>query len=385
MPADTRSIDSVAECLPGSGQGGKAWVRLRLFAIAASGIIAALVLVEVAFRLYMTVAAPVRWSDRPRFFYVPHRFATLQDYPHPVPKAPQTFRIAVVGDSFTFGPKLQFDDTFPKRLERILSMNPGPLKAEVLNLGVSGYGTADETRVVKDAIDRQSDLVILEITLNDPEPQTLRPRQGNARRFGPLEISKQHNWLLYYWKSLGYVAQRIRAHSTHRRYRDYFFNLFENPATWEPFKASLQEIARLGKEHQTKIAAVLFPLMSFGFDDNYPFFPLHRKVAALMEELEIPTLDLFDTYRGIPPERLQVVPVGDPHPNEIAHRLAAEKLYVWLAKHAFIPESLRIADAFWLRDSAKPYGHMHCNKHKRACFGLESERPVRSDGERTRE
>jgi lysophospholipase L1-like esterase len=48
---------------------------------------------------------------------------------------PAKRRIAVVGDSFTFGLEVRYEDTWPYQLERAL----GP-EFRVLNLGVDGYG-----------------------------------------------------------------------------------------------------------------------------------------------------------------------------------------------------------------------------------------------------
>jgi hypothetical protein len=49
-------------------------------------------------------------------------------------KRPGVFRVAVVGDSFTYGAEVGDDETYPKRLEMLLA------KGEVINLGVRAYG-----------------------------------------------------------------------------------------------------------------------------------------------------------------------------------------------------------------------------------------------------
>ena len=49
-------------------------------------------------------------------------------------KRPGVFRVAVVGDSFTYGAEVGDDETYPKRLEMLLA------KGEVMNLGVRAYG-----------------------------------------------------------------------------------------------------------------------------------------------------------------------------------------------------------------------------------------------------
>jgi hypothetical protein len=53
--------------------------------------------------------------------------------------------------------------------------------------------------------------------------------------------------------------------------------------------------------------------------------------------LEIPVLDLLRTYRGIDARRLAVTPFTDPHPSELAHRIAADRLVKYLLKNGLIP------------------------------------------------
>jgi hypothetical protein len=73
-----------------------------------------------------------------------------------------------------------------------------------------------------------------------------------------------------------------------------------------------------------------------------------------MQQLGVPVLDLSAMYQGIPLERLQVIPGVDRHPNEIAHRMAAEKIYLWLESQEMIPEQHKIKDKFATRLGTDP-------------------------------
>jgi lysophospholipase L1-like esterase len=61
-------------------------------------------------------------------------------------KPPGVFRILVLGDSFAEGKQVRLEETFPKRLERALRNRFPDRRWEVINGGVSGYGTADEIK-----------------------------------------------------------------------------------------------------------------------------------------------------------------------------------------------------------------------------------------------
>jgi lysophospholipase L1-like esterase len=58
------------------------------------------------------------------------------------PKAPGTFRVLALGDSFTFGVGARERETYPARLQEILRSRG--VKAEVLNAGAPGFGVPDE-------------------------------------------------------------------------------------------------------------------------------------------------------------------------------------------------------------------------------------------------
>lgn len=312
------------------------------------GLILSLILVEGAVRAwgYFAKPAPV-WSDRPPYYFQAESAETLGDYRYPPEKAPGGYRISVVGDSYSFAPYMQFTDAFPKVLERMLNLNEGVQRAEVINHGVPAYSTSHEVEPARKAVREQSDVVLLQITLNDPELKALRPigiTQFNT--WGPLQPTGWKKTVLDHWKTAGLVANRLHNEKTRREYVKYFLDLFENPRSYSVFEKSVREIKKVTDAGGSKLVAVVFPLFGVPLDDAYPFRPAHDKVAALMAAEGIPLLDLFDLYKGIPLHRMQVIPDVDRHPNEIAHRMAAERIYSWLVGRGLVPEAFRIRKRF---------------------------------------
>ena len=143
--------------------------------------------------------------------------------------------------------------------------------------------------------------------------------------------------LLRWSKAAEFVAVRLHNAQTHRAYREYFLELFENPRSWKVFEESMRTIVAHTRKHGRRIGAVIFPLFGMPVDDAYPFLPAHRKISALLDELKVRHLDLLPAYRNIPIDRLQVIPGADRHPNEIAHRIAAEEIYTWLLARKMVP------------------------------------------------
>jgi hypothetical protein len=91
----------------------------------------------------------------------------LRDREHAKPKAADTVRIAVLGDSFSEAMHVPMEQTFWFLLERKLqecNAFPGK-KVEVINFGVSGYGTAQELMTLRERVwDYSPDLVVLAFT-----------------------------------------------------------------------------------------------------------------------------------------------------------------------------------------------------------------------------
>lgn len=70
--------------------------------------------------------------------------AGFRDYEYNVEKPNNTFRIVVLGDSFTFGWGVKMEESYPKVLERMLNGTNSSLKYEVLNFGMSTLNTQEE-------------------------------------------------------------------------------------------------------------------------------------------------------------------------------------------------------------------------------------------------
>ena len=294
----------------------------------------ALLVVEIGFRFLKPKADP-KWSDRPYAYFLAERPAGDKSGILP-PKAPNTFRVGVVGDSFTFGPHLQVEDTFPKRMETWLNLNPQAPKVEVLNRGVSGFSTFDEIALAERVIiQEQADLLVLEVTLNDA---LLHPLDQKTRH--ELFGASYQKWRIFQlWSSLGYLAGRLHATATYHRYIDYHRRPFFERETQERFKTGIRTMAELAKRRGVPMVAIIFPLFDFPFNAKYPFVDVHQLVGRVLTEYGVSYVDLQHAYDGVPHQHLQVIPGGDSHPNEIAHRIAAERLLAFLASKKLLPEA----------------------------------------------
>jgi hypothetical protein len=89
----------------------------------------------------------------------------MRDRERGVPKPPNTIRIAVLGDSFTEAREVALEHTFCSVLEGLLGkcQTFHAKRVEVLNFGVSGYGTAQELLMLRHKVWKYGpDIVLLQ-------------------------------------------------------------------------------------------------------------------------------------------------------------------------------------------------------------------------------
>lgn len=153
-------------------------------ALAAGSIVLVLVLAEaVLAALKINSRSIVRFVPGEGITYVPNAFYVhskegssrgrinsdgFRDVERSHSKPPGVFRILVFGDSYVEAFQLPLERTFPYLLERSLNEHAGTVRFEVLNLGHSGFGTADAyQRYLHFGRQYEHDLVLLAFYLGN--------------------------------------------------------------------------------------------------------------------------------------------------------------------------------------------------------------------------
>jgi len=252
-----------------------------------------------------------------------------------IAKPADTFRILGVGDSFTFGAGVREPDTYLRRLEGLLDHGQTP-HVQVINAGTEGYNTHDEvTYLERRWLDLQPDLVVIGFYLNDAYSDATFLNMGQAQGVDLRQPGGLARWS-YVWDYLQHwrKVRKIRR-DTESYYRRHYFTDPAGEMSWKQCRAELAHAAELARQRGFRLAMVIFPEFH-QLDGDYPFEPIHQLVASSARELGIPTLDLLDVFRGQRAEDLWVHP-ADHHPNQDAHRQAAEALAGFLRDQGLVP------------------------------------------------
>jgi lysophospholipase L1-like esterase len=117
------------------------------------------------------------WYRKEGEAYVRINSDGLRDREHAKAKPTNTLRIAVLGDSYTEAFQVPFEDSFCAVLERKLRECPGLAgrDVEVINFGVSGYGTSQELITLRDNVWQYApDVVLLAVTTDNDISDNMR-------------------------------------------------------------------------------------------------------------------------------------------------------------------------------------------------------------------
>jgi hypothetical protein len=235
------------------------------------------------------------------------------------------YRIAAVGDSFTFGNGIRQDERYSELLQSQL-----PSHFEVLNFGVAGANTPEHRALVQRLLaEVHPDFIILQWYVNDVEDDEAigRPRPGNLIGYRPL-----HNW--FNDKSALYTVANMQWAETQvslgmiAAYPDYLKNRLGDPESPDSRRDQklLRDLIVSAQQAQVGIGIVLFPDTAGELDERYPFGYLHDRVLAVCAEREISCVDLRKDFATIRDRQSLWANRLDHHPSARANAIAAEKI-----------------------------------------------------------
>ncbi len=368
--------------------------RLRRFATATGlvlgGVALALLLMELAVRLFWDLAQPAteRDSKQP----TPAQEAAARDLDPDLPEleslfelsqrsvdgvhkglpfrtnaagfrgpevsrrpAPGVFRILVAGDSVTMGTGVLLPETYAARLERALNAESTGTRYEVLNIGLSGLNTRWVVdRVARTGMNHHPHLVIYGYTLNDIEGpdyvSTIEKGSVPAKMMRSRRFAKSRSYLLRaVWPRL-LALQEIVFTPRGSLEHDLRFNYGENAAAWAQVTDGLDRLARITRKRGL-CSHVLIHTGIAQLNRLYPFLDIMEQVENAARERGFTVTQTFPFYEGRDPTKLRLS-YFDSHPNADGHEILATALLqglrelperCWAAGPGGVPEALRTA------------------------------------------
>jgi lysophospholipase L1-like esterase len=253
----------------------------------------------------------------------------LRDEEYPLAKPEGVYRIFVLGDSIAFGDGLPAAQAFPDTLERILNEKRPP-KVEVLNGGIRGYNTYQESLLLKEVgLKYQPDLVVLAYALNDSEPFSNQAGLIDAKKHGWLldikEFVKGHSYLYaFFRKRLEVMRHRVSPQEFAETYDDQFSPDNEG---WKSSVAALKDIQVTARQNGASFLMAVFPrLEGLGRGETGPAEKIYEQVVRTGGVLGIDTLGLLPAFKGTDAKDLKITDGDIFHPNAAGHEKTARAL-----------------------------------------------------------
>jgi len=229
-------------------------------------------------------------------------------------KRPGVLRIAVLGDSLTYGYGVDENQAYPVLIEKLLSQS---FRVEVFNLGHSGAQSEDIVWAAKTFLPQlQPDLVLYGVCLNDylPSGQGEYHRIGTVRsappslsrtRVGTLLNSAMHLFLMTTGIEKDFIHDALDS-STHYAWR------FQ------------RDVGELNSYVQSHGCPPVVAMVVNQIPDDPNILRLIRQTDDLMKEaglIVIPAEIYMEKWRGRTP---LTVSRWEGHPNEEAHQAFAK-------------------------------------------------------------
>lgn len=318
----------------------------------------------------------------------------FRDYERGLAKAPNSYRIAVFGDSFVEGLQVDLAQTFPAVLERKLNERYTAPRFEVLNFGESGFGTTDELMRYRNfGVEYAPDLVIVafftkndfrnnhrklnfdqggfyyrvdaagDLVLDDSLVRAYERSLTPAKRL--YHALKRHSYLVSLFSDVWYV-QRLEWHKRQVRsetpptpaaaappagqleeFSDNNVYRLVRPAIWnEAFEITRRVLVEF--KHEVERHGAQFLLVTLTNSEQIEPEQWQRLTAAVpgldrdapdrflgdvARDADIPCLPLlpaFREYRSIGGASPHGFGNGEGHWNEIGHRQAAQVILQFL-------------------------------------------------------
>lgn len=274
-----------------------------------------------------------RWAVR----HLPLPLGTYRGRPLPEPGTGVDHRyvVAVVGDSLTYGQGVESEaDLYSSILEE--KLREGGLDAVVYNISYMGWDTFAEWSALQEAafFVPRFDAVVLGYCLNDIAPHVrFSEDYGAARKrlttppalLRPLvRRSLVASWLYNRYVLLTAPALGEGARTLYDGYR--------NPESFAGQQRDLLKFKELVDALKARLFVAIFPDTSVPWD-AYPNRDIHRRLGDFWEALGVPTVDMLDDFERYPYRELHASWM-DGHPNALAHRVAAERIYRMLVRES---------------------------------------------------
>ena len=289
----------------------------------------------------------------------------------PYQKPEGSYRILALGDSWTFGFRMNEPDAYPRQMETLLraaAAKRGDMrKIEVINAGVVGYSTDQEAAyLASEGWKYSPDLVLVNYyPVNDTHNKLASYKKRQALRdLHPFLLSlyelPEHLYLRQFLKgarrTLKQKIGNARVHAAHKlgvedaggralAENDWTGDYRPGARGWEAVRTALSEIGTQAREHRVPVLVVLLPDAQdlARYHDRY-----HPKVAPMVEaaakDARLDYFDLEPTFVPWQGKEDEILFRRQRHPNAAGYGIIAKAVAEEVEKTYLAPTSKAVVE-----------------------------------------
>ena len=238
----------------------------------------------------------------------------LRDKEYSIDKPNNTFRVAVIGGSFTVPAGVELDLAFHSLLEDRLNEENPDLNYEFINFGVSGYRINNKIATLKHkALEYDPDLVLFVL---DGSQFT----EDEEKEFKAKPVKNQ------FFQSFTYkLLSKMKIFKDDDKHQQYLDKHLDG---LDELDQDLLELRQISKQNNVPITIVVL-------DHDYSHYELSDDIEELVEKND---LYFSNTIPGFEDTNLSEMTIYkiDIHPNAQANQIFADEIYEDLEEQSLI-------------------------------------------------
>jgi len=229
----------------------------------------------------------------------------LRDKEYSLEKTANTFRVAVIGGSFTVPAGVEIDQAFHSILENRLNQEFPDLNYEFINFAVSGYRINNKIATLKQkALEYKPDLILFVL---DGSQFT----EDDEKEFKP-KSEKNHFFQSFTYK----LISKTKIFKNDRKHQKF---LDDHLGRLSEFDNVLQELNQISENYNVPICIVVL-------DHDYSHYELSGEIKKLVEKNNLYYSNTVPAFKDTDLRDLTIYKI-DIHPNSEANQIFADAIY----------------------------------------------------------
>jgi len=282
-------------------------------------------------------------TDEFDFEYTHNSFG-FRDVEHTIQKPERTFRILGLGDSFTYGAGVAFEETYLRQLERMLNDRAGEHpRVEIIKAGIGRYFPEPERLLLQHyGVDYEPDLIIVGLLPNDvidtfsgldatkvAKNGYLVSKEASEVGLGGGLYIRSHVFRIVLRKYMAFVTLEKQQPQPAELYKPNGFHERE----WQKIEEEYEKMIELAGQVGAKIVFVSIPQR--GPWDDTASYPATR-LSQWGAEHSVPIIDILPAMKDAS-ENEMLYWEKDGHCNSAGYRVIAETIYSVVIEAELVP------------------------------------------------